>query len=132
MINPQPLKVSSRRNDRHRHGFLEMDLLMAMTILALAIMPLGFSFARERAVLRAEYMRSVVDEIVDGEMEVLAAGDWTHYSDGAQAYTVHAKAAAHLPAGHFELTKNGNHLRLEWSPDKKEGIGAVSREITIK
>jgi hypothetical protein len=109
-----------------------MDLLMAMTILALAIMPLGFSFARERTVLRAEYMRSVADEVVDGEMEILAAGDWTHYPEGAQTYTVHANAAAHLPAGHFELTKNGNHLRLEWSPDKKEGIGAITREITIK
>ena len=39
-------------------------------------------------------------------------------------------AAANLPAGHFELTKNANHLRLEWRPDKRQGIGVVAREIT--
>ncbi|HEY3763451.1 MAG TPA: hypothetical protein VGN23_17030 [Verrucomicrobiae bacterium] len=109
-----------------------MDLLMAMTILTLAILPLGFSFARERASLRAEYMRSAVDEIVDGEMEILAAGDWKNYPDGAQNYIVHGNTAAHLPVGHFELTKNGNHLRLEWLPDHKQGIGTITREITVK
>jgi hypothetical protein len=125
-------KVNQRRRDQRQRAVLEMDLLMAMTILTLAILPLGFSFARERAVLRAEYFRSAADEIVDGEMEVLVAGDWKNYPDGAQNYTVHANAAAHLPVGHFELTKNGNHLRLEWTPDHKEGIGIITREITVK
>lgn len=124
--------AKQRLFDRHQKGVLEMDLLMALTILTLAILPLGFSFARERASLRAEYMRSAVDEIVDGEMEILAAGDWKNYPDGAQNYAVHANIAAHLPAGHFELTKNGNHLRLEWLPDHKQGIGAISREIIVK
>lgn len=118
--------------DRKQRAYLEMDLVLAIMILSVAIVPLGFSFARERAVLRAEYVRSAADEIVDGEMEILAAGEWKDFPDGAQTYIVPAKAAADLPPGHFELTKNGNHLRLEWSPDKKQGFGAISREITIK
>ena len=64
-------------------------------------------------------------------MEILAAGDWKNYPDGAQPYTVHSRAAANLPSGHFELTKTGKHLRLEWSSDKRQGIGAVVRETTI-
>lgn len=131
-MKPLPLTTCHRRNPHAQRAFLEIDLLMALTILTLAIVPLGFSFARERAVLRAEYMRSAADEIVDGEMEILVAGDWKNYPDGAQNYTVHANTAAHLPAGHFELTKNGNHLRLEWTPDHKEGVGSISREITVK
>jgi hypothetical protein len=128
----RPLNHGNPRNIHRQHAYLELDMLMAMMILLVAIVPLGFSFARERAVLRAEYFRSVTDELVDGEMEILAAGDWKNYPDGVQVYPVHANAAAHLPAGHFELTKNGNHLRLVWMPDRKEGIGAVAREITVK
>ena len=60
---------------RRPRGFLEVDLLVGLAILSLAVVPLGFSFARERQVLKMEYFRSVANEIVDGEMEILAAGD---------------------------------------------------------
>jgi hypothetical protein len=119
-------------NRRARHGYLMMDLVVAMAILSLAIVPLGFSFARERQLLKIEYLRGVAIEIVDGEMEILAAGDWKNFPDGAQNYSVPASAAASLPPGHFQLTKTGNHLRLEWTPDKRQGIGPVVREVTVK
>jgi hypothetical protein len=109
-----------------------MDLVVAMAILSLAIVPLGFSFARERHLLKIEYHQGVISEIVDGEMEILAAGDWKSYPDGAQAYPVRAGAAAALPPGHFQLIKTGSHLRLEWKPDKRQGIGPVVREVTVK
>ena len=109
-----------------------MDLVVGLAILTLAVVPLGFSFAHERQVLRAEYFRSVINEIVDGETEILAAGDWKNFPDGSQNYSVHANAAARLPPGHFQLTKIGNHLRLEWTPDEKHGVSAVIREITVK
>jgi hypothetical protein len=115
-----------------RRGFLEVDLMVGLAILGLAILPFGYSFARERQALRIGYFRSVAVEIVDGEMEILAAGDWKNFHDGQQNYAVHANAASCLPPGHFQLTKAGNHLRLEWSPDEHRGIGAVIREITIK
>ena len=125
---PQPF----RKGIRARRGYLMMDAVVAMAILALAIVPLGFSFARERQLLKIEYLHSVANEIVDGEMEILAAGDWKNFPDGAQAYMVHSRAAANLPPGHFQLTKTGNHLRLEWTPDKRKGVGAVVREVTVK
>jgi hypothetical protein len=113
-------------------GFLEVDLVVGLAILTLAVVPLGFSFARERQVLKIEYCRSIANEIVDGEMEILAAGDDKNYSEGAQAYVIHSRAAASLPPGHFQLTKNGNHLRLEWTPDERRGVSAVVREAVIK
>ena len=121
-----------RKSPRSRRGFLMVDAVVAMAILSLAIVPLGFSFARERQLLKIEYLHSVANEIVDGEMEILAAGDWKNFPDGAQAYTVHSRAAASLPPGHFQLTKTGNHLRLEWLSDKHKGIGVVVREVTVK
>lgn len=123
----------SQPSPRHcTRGFLEVDLVVGLAILSLAVVPLGFSFARERQILKIEYSRSVANEIVDGEMEILAAGDWKNFPDGVQNYPVHASAAASLPPGHFQLTKNGNHLRLEWNSDKKRGIGAIVRETTVQ
>jgi hypothetical protein len=121
-----------RNGRRLRRGFLEIDLLVALAILSLAVVPLGYSFARERQVLKIEYLRSVANEIVDGEMEILAAGAGKSFPDGSQIYSVHANAAAGLPPGHFQLTKTGNHLRLEWNSDEKRGIGGVVRETTLK
>src|SRR5580700_2782712 len=105
------------RNSRRQRGFLEIDMMVGLAILTIAVVPLGYSIARERHVLRMEYSRSVADEVVDGEMEILAAGAARNLPEGTQNYTVHATAANQLPPGHFQLAKNGNHLRLEWTPD---------------
>jgi hypothetical protein len=109
-----------------------MDLVIGMAIFMVAFMPLAFSFMRERQLLHAEYSRAVAVEIVDGEMEILAAGEWRDFPDGQQIYTVHARAAASLPPGRFQLTKTGKHLRLEWKSDKPRGVGMVVREIIVK
>ena len=127
-IAPRPL-CQNRRNNR---GLLELDLVVALAILALTVIPLAFSFVNERKALRADYCRAVANEIVDGETEILVAGTWKDFPDGSHAYTVHCRAANNLPPGHFELTKNGKHLRLEWTPDARIGVGAVIREITVQ
>jgi len=126
--------MQSFRDARHRERgyFLMTDLVIGMAILTLAIMPLTYSFVHERQMLRIEYFRAAAVEIVDGEMEILVAGAGQDFPDGQQAYTVHANAAAHLPPGHFQLIKTGKQLRLEWQPDKRQGIGPVFREITLK
>lgn len=120
---------SSRRRAR---GFLQMDLALGLIILGLAILPLAYSFARERHALRIEYSHAVASEIVDGEMEILAAGAAKDLPDGTRNYPVHSPAANQLPPGHFQLTKTGNHLRLEWLPDARRGVSAVVRETTLK
>ena len=112
-------------------GFLEVDLMIGLAILTLAIVPLGFAFAKERQVLKIEYARSVANEIVDGEMEILVAGAAKNLPDGAQTYAVTARTVAQLPAGHFQFTKTGKHLRLEWTPDQRRGLSAVVREVTL-
>jgi hypothetical protein len=110
-----------------------MDLAMGLIILGLAILPLAYSFARERHVLRIEYCQAIASEIVDGEMEILAAGAARDIPDGTRNYPIHSAAANQLPPGHFQLTKTGNHLRLEWVPDARHGIGAaVVRETTLQ
>ena len=125
------LHLPSRKKKAARHAFLMIDLVVALAIFSIAIVPLGFSFVRERQVLKMDYGRSVANEIVDGEMEILAAGAGRDFPDGSHIYPVHSRAAASLPPGHFQLTKNGNHLRLEWMPDAQRGASTIIRETTM-
>ncbi len=115
-----------------KRAFLQIDLAIGLAILTLAITPLGFAFARERQVLRMEYHRAVINELVDGEMEILAAGAAKNLPDGVQPLAVLSRAAEKLPPGHFQLTKTGSQLRVEWLPDEKRGISAVVREGALK
>jgi len=125
------LKTSPARLHRQR-GSLLVELLVAMAILAGVLLPLAYSFVSERRLARSCYQRAVAMEIVDGEMEILVAGEWRNLPDGSQPYAVHAGAAANLPPGRFQLTKTGQHLRLEWTSDRRQGIGTVVREVTYK
>jgi hypothetical protein len=109
--------MNSRSSQR---GFLEVDLLVGLAILTIAILPLAYSFA--------EYSHSMANEIIDGEMEILLAGGGKTLPEGSQTYAVNSRAAAGLPPGHFQLTKNGSHLRLEWQADPGKGIGLLVRE----
>jgi hypothetical protein len=115
-----------------RKGVLMLDLAIALSLLAVAMMPVAFSFARETRSIQGEYYRAAAMEIVDGEAEILAAGAGKNYPDGAHDYDVHSKAAPALPEGKFTLTKTGSHLRLEWKADHAAGLGAVVREVTLK
>jgi hypothetical protein len=110
---------------------LLIELVVAMAILAIALLPLAYAAGSTAKRFRANYERAVALEIVDGEMEILAAGEWRAFPEGSQPYIVRAKAAANLPPGQFQFTRAGNHLRLQWSSAEMRGIGVVVREVTV-
>ena len=118
------------RPERKR-GFLTVELVVAMAILLVAVFPLSYDFLRERQLSRACYYRAVAMEIVDGEIEVLQAGEWRAFGEGSQPYSVRAESAANLPPGRFVLSREGNRLRLEWLPAKRGAGGRVSREVSL-
>jgi hypothetical protein len=124
VITPKP--------SRSTRAFLILDLVVGMAMLVLAVFPLAYSVNSEARLFRATYQRALAMEIVDGEMEILAAGAWHAFPEGTQVYPVSARAAANLPAGQFQLTRTGYHLRLQWSPAERTGIGTVVREVTVK
>jgi hypothetical protein len=113
-------------------GALTTELVIAMAILATVMLPLAFSFANEQALCRAYYYQAVAMELIDGEMEALAAGEWKAFSEGAQDYAVTGAAAQALPAGRFVLTIDAGTILLEWLPAKKGKGGRVAREIKLK
>ena len=124
--------VITPKHFRSTRAFLIIDLVVGMAMLVLAIFPLAYAVNSEARLFRATYQRALAMEIVDGEMEILAAGEWHAFPEGTQTYRVPARAAANLPDGQFQLTRTGPHVRLEWIPAEKTGIGTVVREVTVK
>ena len=76
--------------------------------------------------------RAVAVEIVDSEMEALAAGGWRAFTNGVTDYPIHAGALTNLPPGKFTLTMTPANLRLEWRPKVKQHGGPVMREVMRK
>ena len=111
---------------------LMTEAVIALAVLALAALPLAFEFMQEIKVARAAYYRAVAMEIVDGEMEVLTAGEWRAFQPGPQAYPVTAQAARNLPPGQFVFTLAGDRLKLEWIPQARGYGGTVTREARTK
>ena len=104
-----------------------------MGILMLAVMPLGYMFLNDARLFRASYQHAVAMELVDGEMEVLVAGEWQAFPEGTNDYPVHLSAATNLPPGRFVIERSGHRLALEWKPDEHgSGAGSVTREFIWK
>ncbi len=116
---------------RHNKGTIIVEILVAMSILVFVMIPLSFSFVGERQEFNTYLHRAVAMEIVDGEMEILRAGEWRAFHEGTQAYEVKNPAATNLPPGKFELTMQSKHIRLNWTPDSRKRDGVVSREIDL-
>lgn len=111
---------------------LMAELLVAMGILVIALMPLLAVFVQTQKAARSAYQRGVAMEIMDGEMEILAAGEWREFKEGAQHYPLHADAMKNLQGGKATLTVAGKHVRLEWEPGKKDSGGTIVREADVK
>ena len=127
--------VGSARHSAHptkQSGMLTTEMLVGLAILAIAILPLAYSFAQENKYLRRCYERAVAIEIVDGEMEIIRAGGWRSYTNGVHTITSTARSATNLPPGELRLTLEDQHARLEWLPATTSHGSAVIREVDLK
>jgi hypothetical protein len=124
--------VTIRLSRAKNRAALMTEWVVAMGVFTLACLPLAFEFMHEKTLCHAYYQRAVAMEIVDGEMEMLAAGEWRAFKPGKQPYTVKAESVTNLPPGEFVLTLAEDRLRLEWSPKARGKGGAVVREVKLK
>jgi hypothetical protein len=114
-----------------KQGMALFELLVAMGILVLVMIPISLSFIGERREFGIYYHRAIALEAVDGEMEILRAGEWRAFQEGAQPYAVNNPSAANLPPGRFVLTRQARHIRLQWLPATKNQGGIVTRETDV-
>ena len=115
------------RGPRSSAAVVTVELVVAMGILVSVMLPLGYSIIVEQRLVRSYYFRALALELVDGEMEVLMAGEWRAYSPGRQPYPAPTHAATNLPPGQLVLTIEPKELRLEWQPAKPGNGGVVTR-----
>ncbi len=123
-------RTQSRRT-RCRGGLM-VELLVAMSLLLAGLLPLAYSTLSQYRLARACYQRAVALEIVDGEIEVLAAGEWRAFPPGTHEYAAHAAAATNLPPGQMLLTIQPGTVRLEWQPAARQHGGPVMREVKVR
>ena len=123
--------LQPRRAVRSR-GALMTEAVVALGILATVMLPVAFTFMQEAKLCRIYYYKAIALEIVDGEMETLAAGEWRAFQPGRQSYAVRVAAATNLPPGQFLLTLEATHARLEWIPTARNAGGVVAREVKLK
>ncbi len=114
------------------NAWLVAELMVALSIIAIAMIPLAFSFRGEQKLVRAHYNQVVAMEIIDGEMELLSAGQWRACLEGEHEFKTTALAATNLPPGKFLLNRSNNYFRLEWRPAKRGSGGIVAREAVLK
>ena len=117
---------------RTSSGFAITDLLIAMALLLTVLLPISFSFFGEQQLVRTYYYRALASEIVDGEIEMLAAGEWRELPEGTSDYKISNPVVTNLPPGKFVVTRKVDDVRLEWLPAKKHGGGQVVREVKVK
>ncbi len=115
-----------------RRGIILIELVVAAGMLAVVVVGMAaIQFGDARA-LRAQYVRAIAMEIVDGEMETLLAGEWRAFGEGTHAYALQAAdAARNLPDGTFTLTVRGKAVRLEWTPAQLRLGGRIVREGNV-
>lgn len=122
------VKLMAQRRRGANAGFFNIELVVAIAILAVVMLPLGGAWYHETKMLRAYYRDAVAMEILDGEMEVLAAGEWRSFAEGQHGLKPTARAAANLPPGRFILTRETQRVRLEWQPERGR---KMAREIKL-
>ena len=124
--------IAPTSNKAKQRGVIMAEMIVAMGILVIAMLPLSFAAISDAHQLRTTYQKAIAREILDGEIEMLAAGEWQHVPEGIHDYAIHANAATNLPPGNFRTSRTANIVRLEWRPLKKTGIGTLSREVKLK
>ena len=71
-------------------------------------------------------------QLIDGEMDVLLAGERRKYTTGEHRITPVGEAVQNLPEGEFVLTVHDQKLTLAWVPTKRAKWGRVERVVELK
>jgi hypothetical protein len=108
------------------------ECVVALALFTIAVFPLTYGFVLEAKYSRACYHRAAAGEILDGELEILAAGEWRTLGPGTHPYPVSASAATNLPPGAFTLSIEPPRLRLEWRPASGRTNTWIVRERTLR
>ena len=72
----------TRGQHRRQRGSLTAEVAVALAVMLTVLLPFAAKLAQDRVEGRKLYQRAIAIQIVDGEMEVLAAGGWREVAIG--------------------------------------------------
>ena len=113
-------------------AFLATDAVVAMGILTAVALPLAYGFLQAPRRIAADYQRTVLLELVDGEAEILAAGAGRVVSDGSHPWSLRGTSVTNLPPGKTTFVRAGAKGRLEWRAQDERKGQPVIREFLIQ
>ena len=116
----------------NRLAFLQLDVAVAITVLALVFIPLSVSSSGDLDLARRHYFEAVALQLIDGEMDVLLAGERRKYTPGEHRITPVGESVQNLPEGEFVLTVKEKQLTLAWVPTKRAKWGRAERVVELK
>lgn len=125
-MNPQ---LDHSCTGRRRGGIL-MELLVALALLALVLLPLAGGFAGQRRMAKQLSQRLVLTELIDGEMEFIAAGRWRRFTEGTNTLEIEMPPGFLPPPGRTFVIRNVNHFKVVWEPETRLAIGRIERHWT--
>ena len=115
-----------------RLAFLQLDVAIALTVLALVFIPLSVSSSGGLDLARRHYFEAVALQLIDGEMDVLLAGERQKYTTGEHRIKPVGDAVQNLPEGKFVLTVQDEKLTMAWVPTKRAKWGRIERVVELK
>ncbi|HJO08437.1 MAG TPA: hypothetical protein QGH16_01205 [Verrucomicrobiota bacterium] len=115
-----------------RRAFLQLDVAIALTVLTLVFIPLSVSSSGGLDLARRHYFEAVALQLIDGEMDVLLAGERRKYTPGEHRIKPVGEAVQNLPEGEFVLSLQDQKLTLAWMPKKFAKWGRVERVVQLK
>ena len=124
--------VHSRCSESRHKGWLQVDLMVAIALLAAVVTPLSVTFIADQRAMRVAYWRCIAMEIVDSEAEVLTAGGWRKFASGTNTLQVRARAATNLPSGRFQVVIELPKVQVSWKPFPPSRAISILRELEIR
>lgn len=125
-MNLHPANPTTAR----RRGGVLMELIVGLALLAGVLLPLTGGFVSQRRMAAQLSKRLVLTELIDGELEFIAAGRWKEFNEGTNAFVIEMPPGFVPPAGRSYLVRESDHFRLLWEPDTKTALGTISRHWT--
>ncbi len=116
---------------QRRRAFASIDLFLAMAIFLVGFFSIAYLSTREMKLARAYYFDAIAMSLVDGELEVLAAGAWRGLPIGESPYRSPASTMKSLPPGEFRATRRDQLVRLEWIPASRGNGRQIIREFAL-
>ena len=126
--------MNIRRTTRlvKRLAFLQLDVAIAITVLALVFIPLSVSSSGDLDLARRHYFEAVALQLIDGEMDVLLAGEHRKYTPGEHRIKPVGESVQNLHEGEFVLSVQHEKLTMAWMPKKLDKWGRVERVVELK